>query len=285
MPSLYASIDLLLIADLPLSIGIDAYLDVNLIDIPGYQNGVYRHINRDYLRWMRARIELAAKPDSGVPPEALALRQSFFQDCCRQSGLLPSDKPLRSDYTRPSESTAFRFKGNFCMWDNCRAEIQQPEKDFGAIEEFALQMGSKPSDGKKRQKRRGEDDETGEDFESTEDLGDVVDTGKFLGDLGNSADIASGVVDFTPRPPHAYLLCRNIQYPDLYPTRFFAANRIDANYKEFHTHVGEWHKIRNEWKLPDGEKGSDQGIWQVPEWWIAEQSASAVAANPLDELF
>lgn len=251
---LYASVDLMLIAELPLTLNIDAYCDVNLIDIPEYPDGVYRYISRDFLRWMKARLDLAAKPDSGVPPEALALRQTFFQDCCRQSGLLPSEKPLRSDYTRPSENSAFCFRGNFCIWDNTSTE-----SDKKRDEEFR--------------------------------------------EYSRSASVSDrpGVNDFIPGPPHAYLLCRSKSNPAM-PVRFFSKNHIAVEYDQFHVHGGEWHPIRSEWKLPQGISGSDDGMWNPPEWWVSEQhgltesrirsesgqirtSTESPSSNPLDDLF
>lgn len=123
----YASIQDLSIHFLPLTLGINAYHDVYIEDIENIStdginrsvpNGVYRLISRTFLRWLDVRIKMAAAAGSGVSPEAQAASLEFFNRCCEVSGLAPSEKTLPSGYTRPSRSSAFEFKGSFCVWQN-----------------------------------------------------------------------------------------------------------------------------------------------------------------------
>ncbi len=123
----YASIQDLSIHFLPLTLGIDAYHDVYIEDVPNIStdginrsvpNGVYRLISRTFLRWLDVRLKMAAAAGSGVSPEAQAVSLEFFNRCCEVSGLTPSEKTLPSGYTRPARSSCFEFRHSFCTWQN-----------------------------------------------------------------------------------------------------------------------------------------------------------------------
>src|SRR5690348_2146927 len=126
---IYASVDLMLVARIHELTNIcNSFHDINLIDIPEYPNGIYRLLTPEYLRWINARIQIASRPDSGVPPESLQLRQEFFKQCCEASGLSPSEKALQSTYGRPTEATAFTFRGSFDLWR--ATELENPLADL-----------------------------------------------------------------------------------------------------------------------------------------------------------
>jgi hypothetical protein len=119
----YASVELMLVARIhELTAICISFPDIHLIDIPEYPNGIYRLLTPDYLRWIRARIELAKRPESGVSPESLQLRQEFFVRCCEASGLSPSEKALPSSYSRPTEASSFTFRGSLDIWEATKPE-------------------------------------------------------------------------------------------------------------------------------------------------------------------
>lgn len=253
--TLYASVELMLIGQFPLSIGVDAYDDIHVIGIPEYPDGVYRHVSREFLRWMAARIKIAAAPESGVPAEALKLRQEFYQRCLGESGLTPSEKPLRSDYGRPTEDSAFTFRGSFCVWENTEVDVA----------EFMAAMESRKS----KSSESAESDESPEFHESSE-ADEITPELPKLTDLPISP--VSDLPDFTPRPP-PFVLCRG---PGL-KTRYFRGDSIEFGYSEWYGGSGcnIWHSIRPEWLLPAGVAGSDRGFWHSPH---GESAGGAVLA-------